>query len=171
MAEIPEAEYRYLVRVANTDLDGRKPIGHALRRITGVGSMFAHAVCAVSGVDPYAQTGKLSDSEIREIDAVLSNPLQHSIPAWLFNRRRDPESGEAKHLLTSELKFQRENDIKLMKRIKTYKGMRHSKGLPVRGQRTRSNFRKNKGKVSLGVKKGAAKAAAAAAASEKKEKK
>lgn len=169
MAEQQDPGFKHLVRVANTDLDGKKPIGHALRRITGVGAMFAHAVCVVSGVDPFSQTGTISDAEIRQLDAVLANPSKHSIPNWMLNRRKDPESGENKHLLTSDLKFQRENDIKQMKRIRSYKGMRHAKGLPVRGQRTRSNFRKNKGKVSLGVKKGAARAAGATP--EKKDKK
>ncbi len=168
MAEQQDPGYKHLVRVANTDLDGKKPIGHALRRITGVGPMFAHAICVVSGVDPFSQTGTLSDAEIRQLDVVLGDPVEHNIPTWMLNRRRDPESGEAKHLLTSDLKFQRENDIKTMKRIRSYKGMRHAKGLPVRGQRTRSNFRKNKGKVSLGVKKGAAKAAQAPDKKEKK---
>ena len=51
------------------------------------------------------------------------------------------------HLLTGNLTFYKENDIKRMKKIKSLKGMRHQKGLPVRGQRTKSHFRKNKGKV------------------------
>ena len=49
------------------------------------------------------------------------------------------------------MSFTQDNDIKMLKKIKSYKGIRHSLGLPVRGQRTRSNFRKNKGKV-MGVK-------------------
>ena len=49
------------------------------------------------------------------------------------------------------LSFTQDNDIKMMKKIKSYKGVRHILGQPVRGQRTKSNFRKNKGKV-LGVK-------------------
>ena len=48
--------------------------------------------------------------------------------------------------------FTQDNDIKMMKKMRSYKGIRHSLGLPVRGQRTKSNFRKNKGKV-LGVRK------------------
>jgi small subunit ribosomal protein S13 len=47
--------------------------------------------------------------------------------------------------------FTKDNDIKLMRKIKSYKGTRHSAGQPVRGQRTKSNFRKSKGKV-MGVK-------------------
>ena len=50
-----------------------------------------------------------------------------------------------------DLDFTVDNDLKRMKMIKCYRGMRHAFGLPVRGQRTKSNFRKNKGKASLGV--------------------
>ena len=56
------------------------------------------------------------------------------------------------HLSSTELQIAKENDIKLLKKIKCYKGIRHIYSLPVRGQSTRSNFRKNKGKAKLGVK-------------------
>ena len=69
-----------------------------------------------------------------------------------MNRRRDYDTGEDKHLLIGTLQFSKDNDIKRLKKIKALRGMRHQKGLPVRGQRTKSNFRRNKGKV-IGVKK------------------
>ena len=99
------------------------------------------------------KTGYLSDEEVKKIDDVLKEPLKFHIPVWLFNRCRDVESGENLHLTGANLIFTQENDIKMMKKIRSYKGVRHALGLPVRGQRTKSNFRKNKGKVSLGVKK------------------
>ena len=74
------------------------------------------------------------------------------IPAWLFNRRKDAETGKDKHLLAADLTFQKDNDIKLLQKMKSYRGSRHQAKRPARGQRTRSNFRKNKGKVT-GVKK------------------
>jgi hypothetical protein len=74
------------------------------------------------------------------------------------------------HKIGADLKFTQENDIRFMKKIRCYKGIRHSMGQPVRGQRTKSNFRKNKGKVT-GVAKTKQAKAAAAASSEKKEKK
>ncbi len=69
----------------------------------------------------------------------------------MLNRRKDVETGEDKHIVTTDINFVNDNDIKVMKMIRCYKGIRHSMGLPVRGQKTRSNFRKNKGKV-MGVK-------------------
>lgn len=147
-----EEQIKHLIRIANTDLKGTQSTLYALKKIKGVGVMYANAVCKVTGTDINQKIGTLSDADIKKIDVILANPLKYNIPVWILNRRKDPETGQNKHLLTSELQFTTENDIKLMKKIKSYKGVRHSLGLTVRGQRTRSNFRKNKGKV-LGVKK------------------
>ena len=70
----------------------------------------------------------------------------------MINRKNDYETGEDKHLLAGTLNFVQDNDLKRLKKIKTLRGIRHQRKLPVRGQRTRSNFRKGKGKV-VGVKK------------------
>ncbi len=78
--------------------------------------------------------------------------MKFGTPVWMLNRRKDLELGEDRHLITSDLTFTQDNDIKMLKKIRSYKGVRHILGQPVRGQRTKSNFRKNKGKVHLGVK-------------------
>lgn len=149
MAE--QGDFRHIVRIANTDLDGNKPICHALRKIKGIGFMFANAICNSTGIDKDKKTGNLTESDIKRLDEVIKNPAKHGFPAWLFNRRNDYDTGEDKHLITSDIKFTIENDIKMLRMIKAYRGVRHSLGLPTRGQKTRSNFRKNKGNV-LGVK-------------------
>ena len=74
------------------------------------------------------------------------------LPTYILNRRMDMDSGEDKHLLGSDLDLQKEFDIKRLKKIKSYKGYRHMSNLPLRGQRTRSNFRKNRAK-GAGIKK------------------
>ena len=150
MAE-EKQELKYFVRIANTDLDGNKPIGHALTKIKGMGFMLSNAVCNAIGIEKTKKTGYLTDDEVARIDEIIRDPSKFKLPAWLFNRRKDPEDNADRHLTGTSLTFTQDNDIKMMKKIKSYKGIRHMLGLPVRGQRTRSNFRKNKGKV-LGVK-------------------
>lgn len=150
MAE-DDKNFRHIVRIANTDLDGKKPIGHALRKIRGIGFMFANVLCNIAGIEKSKTTGHLSDAESKKLDDILKDPLKYNIPVWMFNRRKDYDTGKDRHLITGDIKFNVENDIKMMRMIKSYKGMRHSLGLPVRGQLTKSNFRRNKGKV-LGVK-------------------
>lgn len=145
-------EIKYFVRIANTDLDGKRPVFEAMKKIKGVGNMFANAVCVKAGVDMQAKIGALPDAQVKKLDEVLNNPEKHGLPSWLLNRRKDKEDGKDRHIITSTLTFVQDNDIKLMRKIRCYKGVRHSSGLPVRGQRTNANFRRNKGKVT-GVKK------------------
>lgn len=141
------ADFKHLIRIADTDLDGKKAIVYALEKIKGVGVPLGHAICIVAGINGLEKCGNLSDAQIKKLDEIARNLHKFGIPSWMYNRQKDLESGETKHLVTNELIFVKENDIKLMRRIKCYKGNRHTRGLPVRGQRTRSNFRKNKGKV------------------------
>jgi len=143
------AEFKHLIRIRNTDVRGEKPVYNALRRIKGVSYAIASAVLNLVNIPKQKRAGDLTDDEVSKIDGVLASPT--NFPAWLFNRRADPETGEDKHLLTSDLRFTSGNDVKYLKKMKSYRGYRHAFGLPVRGQRTRSNFRKNKGKVT-GVK-------------------
>lgn len=147
-----EKGFRHIVRVVNTDLDGNKTIIRALRKIKGINFMFANMVCNVSGVEKNKKTGNLTEEEVKKIENIIINPLDSGAPVWIVNRKKDPEDGKNKHLTGTDLKLSIENDIKFMKKIKSYKGVRHSIGQPVRGQRTKSNFRKNKGKV-MGVSK------------------
>jgi small subunit ribosomal protein S13 len=147
-----QSNVRYLVRVVNTDLEGRKQLVIALQKIKGISHVYAAAICTVAGVSKTKKTGELSEAEVHALEEVILNPGKHHFPAWLLNRRKDPETGNDKHLITSDLSFTNDLDIKLMKKTKSYKGLRHQWGLPVRGQRTKSNFRRNKGK-GLGVKK------------------
>lgn len=137
-------DFRYLVRIANTDLDGNKPLYKALTKIRGISFSFSNAICQVSKINKYSKTGMLKDDEVQKIDVTIKN-MPELVPSWLLNRRKDT-AGSDKHLMAGELQFATENDVRMMKKIRSYKGVRHSLGLPVRGQRTRSNFRRNKGR-------------------------
>lgn len=139
---------RYILRIANTDLNGEKPIAIALQKIRGVSHMFASALCYVAGIDKHKKAGDLSEAEEKRLNELVRNPKGAGIPEWMLNRRNDTETGEDVHLIGTDIAYTRENDIKRMKKLKTYKGLRHAVGLPVRGQRTKSNFRKNKKKGS-----------------------
>ena len=150
--KMAEQNIKHIVRVANVDIPGNKHLRISLTKIKGVGRNFAHVLCNLSGISGEKLTGTLSESEIATLTEMLQNPANAGIPEWLFNRRRDFATGEDKHLLIGNLQFSRDNDIKRLMKIKAIRGIRHSKGLPVRGQRTKSNFRRNKGKV-IGVKK------------------
>lgn len=149
--KMEEQEFKHIVRIVNTDIDGNKKIIDSLRKIYGVSFMFANMICNIAKVDKNKKSGTLEDKEIEKLEDVISNPLKYGAPVWMLNRRKDMETGEDRHLTSADLKFFNDNDIKMMKKIRSYKGVRHMEGLPVRGQKTKSKFRKNKGKV-MGVK-------------------
>jgi len=144
------AEFKHLVRIANTDIKGEKPVLYALKKIKGIGIMFANMACTNAGIDKQKKAGDLSDKEIKALEDAILHP---EAPSWLLNRRKDPETGKDKHLLVSDLIFTNDGDIKEMKKKRSYRGIRHMFRLPVRGQRTKSNFRRNKGKAIAGLKK------------------
>jgi small subunit ribosomal protein S13 len=145
-------EIKHLVRIANTDLPGHKAIKVAITKIKGIGYMYGNMVCNKAGIDANKKAGALNTSEIDRLNDVIENPAKYKVPAWMLNRRMDYTTGENMHLRTGDLDFTVEQDIRRLKKIRCYRGIRHSVGQPVRGQRTKSNFRRNKGKA-VGVKK------------------
>lgn len=146
-----EKEFRHIIRIVNADLDGNKPIKSALRKIKGIGFSFANSICLRAGVDNDKKAGNLTNEEVVRINQCIKDPAGANIPEWLLNNRKDYETGKDNHLVGLDLKLAKESDVKRLQRTKSFKGMRHAWKLPVRGQRTRSNFRPNKGKV-VGVK-------------------
>jgi small subunit ribosomal protein S13 len=143
-------EFQHIIRFAGTDIEGSQPVTYALTSVKGVGIKLANAVIEKAGISPEARMGFLSSADVEKIEDIITNPVKYGIPAWLLNRRKDVETGENIHLLGSDLVLQTKNDIDQMKKIKSWKGFRHSYGLKVRGQRTRTTGRKGK---AIGVKK------------------
>lgn len=132
-----------IVRLAETNLDGGKRVIEGIRSIRGVSFMMSNAISRVSGLGN-KKISELSEQEKERLEDMIMHPEKHPIPSWMYNRKKDPDTGEDKHLAVSELEFTQKMDIDLMRKLKTYKGVRHSAGLPVRGQRTRGSFRKGK---------------------------
>ena len=145
-----EQEYKErIVRILSKDIEGGMNLYVGLSKIKGISWTLANAICKVLKLDKRRKIGSLTDEEVKTITEFVKNP---QTPTYILNRRKDFETGEDKHLTGSDLELQKEFDIKRLKKIKSYKGYRHSAGLPVRGQRTRSNFRKNRRK-GAGIKK------------------
>lgn len=144
MANSQNSQFRDIVRIHNTDILGSKALMYGLTKIKGVKYSFAHAVCVALSLDPMMKTGALTEEQVEKINDAIKHPQKYGIPSWLYNRRRDPETGEDLHLSMNDLAFAVQQDISLEKKIKSYVGLRHARGLPVRGQRTKSNHRKGK---------------------------
>lgn len=133
-----------IVRIAGTDIKGEKKLYVSLQRIKGIGPALANAICLISNLDRNKKVGTLTDKEIKKLEEIMNDPLKFGVPAWMLNRRGDPETGKDIHIIGPTLKYTQQQDIKRMMEIKSYKGVRHALGLPVRGQRTKSSFRKGR---------------------------
>jgi small subunit ribosomal protein S13 len=142
-----------IVRILSKDIEGAMKIYPGLTKIKGVSWALSNAICKSLKINKYRKIGSLTDEEIKKIADFVKNP---KVPTHILNRRKDFETGENKHLIGVDLELQKDLDIKRLRKIKSYKGIRHGLGLPLRGQRTRSHFRKNK-KKSVGIKKKTAK--------------
>lgn len=158
-------DFKYRVRVAGVVLDGNQGVITAITKIRGVGLQVAKKLSSVLNVERGVKLGDLSDAQIGEIEKTLKD-LDKYLPPQMMNRRSDMESGKNIHLLGPDLEMALRGDIDRQKKMKSYKGIRHSYGLPVRGQRTRSSFRHGD-TIGVSRKKQQAKAAQAKAAQSK----
>jgi len=161
------SEFRHLVRISGRDLDGGKKLIVALSDLKGVGYNFANVITTKLSLDPRVRVGTLSEEQVKQIEEAIASTSRLALPKWFYNRRNDPETGEAKQLLGSDLDFVQKNDVEDEKNIQSWKGIRHGLGLKVRGQRTRTTGRKGR---TVGVRKATLVAAAKAAAEKKEEK-
>ena len=141
-----EANIKKMVRIMATDVNGNTSVINAMRKVKGVSFMFSNSICINTKINPRAKIGSLPDSDVKTLEEAINNP---SSPAWMLNRRKDPESGTNKHLTGTKIALTRRDDINTMRRIRSYKGVRHQQGQPVRGQRTRSTFRTSKKAVGV----------------------
>jgi len=138
-----------LVRILSKDIEGKMKVYAGLTKIKGVSWAFSNAVCKILKIDKTRTIGSLSDGEIQRISEFIKNP---ELPNYIMNRRRDIETGKERHLTGTDLDLRKDFDIKKLKKIKSYRGLRHLAGQPTRGQRTKAHFRTNRKKAS-GIKK------------------
>ena len=141
-------EFNYIVRLHGTNVDGTKLVPFALTDVKGVGVRLARAIVKQLGLDHTERLGNLSDADVRRLEDAVDNPQSVGLPTWMVNRRKDPMTGEDLHMLTSDLDLRNKDDIDIMRETRSWKGDRHSKGLKVRGQRTKTTARKGR---SVGV--------------------
>lgn len=134
-------ERESLIRVSGTDIPGKLSVYVGLTKIKGISWAISNAICKSLGLDKKRKFFTLKKEEIEKILNFIKNS---NLPVWLLNRRKDIETNKDEHLISTDLDLRKGFDIRRLKKIKSYKGIRHALGLPVRGQRTRAHFRKGK---------------------------
>ena len=110
-------------RVAGVDIPNDKPTVIALRYIYGIGPTFARQICQKTSIDPSIRAKRLTEDELSRIGSVI----------------------ESDYIIEGTLRRQVQQNIARLRDIACYRGLRHRRGLPVRGQRTKTNARTRKG--------------------------
>lgn len=134
-------EFKHLVRILDTDLDGKRGVVYSLCGIRGIGRRVAEVIVASTGIDPGMRMGDLTDNKIEKLKSAI-NAAEKRLPLWMLNRKKDLLTGADKHILGADLMLQLREDINLLRKIRSYRGIRHERGLKVRGQRTKSTGRR-----------------------------
>jgi small subunit ribosomal protein S13 len=111
-------------RIIGIDIPNDKRLEISLRYLYGIGPSLSSEIIEKLGLDPNLRAGKLSDEDIARINALL----------------------QEEYVVEGDLRRQIQNNIKRLMAIHSYRGLRHKVGLPVRGQRTKTNSRTRKGK-------------------------
>jgi len=143
-------EFRHILRITDTDVDGTLKATYALTKIKGISLSLANAILKKAGVNPDIRAGFLTEADVEKIEEIIGEPTKFGLPRWLLNRRKDLETGKDTHLIGADLALRTKTDIEQMKEMKSWRGYRHAYGLKVRGQRTKTTGRSGK---ALGVKK------------------
>jgi len=143
--DVKTQAYR-IVRLLEYTLNGDKKVNTAIRAIKGVSHRTASLLTKNLNMENKL-LADLNEDEISHLETGLKN-ISAVVPSWMMNHRNDQFTGSNLHLVGTDLEIALKNDIEFMQKIKTYKGIRHTQGQPVRGQRTRTSFRKGK---SVGV--------------------
>ena len=141
-------DFKHLVRITGTDIRGDKQVVSGLTQIRGIGPRMADIVLKKAGVSKDLFIGLLTDEQVKAIDEVIKDPIKYGIPKWFVNHVKDRVSGKDIHLVHSNLALYERNDVDRLKKLRTYRGVKHAVGHKVRGQRTKSTGR---GGRSLGV--------------------
>jgi small subunit ribosomal protein S13 len=142
-----QEEFKHIVRIAGVDIDGNKPLEHALQSVRGVGATLSCAMCDRIGVERTEKLGNLTDGQIEKLSDIVEN-AENYFPVFILNHRSEMVSGKNFHVVGNDHIATQRDDIEFMRRIRCYRGIRHERGLKVRGQRTKNNGR---GGTAVGV--------------------
>ncbi len=153
---VDKKDFKYIVRIANTNIDGNRSVLYGIAEIKGIGYRLANSIIRRIDLPAQKKMGNLTDQEVDILKTAIEKDLNQYIPEWMMNRREDPITGESFHKIGVDLDLQVQDDVNIMKKMRAYKGIRHERGLPVRGQRTKANGRVGMS-ISLGKKKPEAK--------------
>merc|ERR1712124_157055 len=117
--------FQHILRICNTNVDGRQKVMFGLTAIKGIGRRFSNIICKKCDIDLNKRAGELTTDEINKIVAVISNPTQFKIPSWYLNRQRDYKDGKTFQLFANTVDTKLREDVERMKKVRLHRGLRH----------------------------------------------
>lgn len=152
---------QHILRLLNTNVDGKRKVMYALTEIKGVGRRYSNIVCKKADVDlnkrcvtsrasrrtavlitGVTRAGDLNSDELERLVTIIQNPTQFKIPLWFLNRQRDIVDGKNSQILSNGVDSKLRDDLERLKKIRAHRGLRHFWGLRVRGQHTKTTGEK-----------------------------
>merc|ERR1712152_128165 len=116
--------FQHILRVLNTNIDGKTSIMFAMGSIKGIGRRYANICLKKADIPLNRRAGELSEEEVERLITIVQNPRQYKIPDCFLNKLRE--------------------DLERLKKIRAHRGLRHYWGLRVRGQHTKTTGHKGK---------------------------
>ncbi|XP_042862048.1 40S ribosomal protein S18 isoform X1 [Penaeus japonicus] len=140
---VPE-KFQHILRLMNTNIDGRRKVMFAMTSIRGVGRRYSNIVLKKADIDQFKRAGEMTEEEVEKIVTIMSNPRQYKIPDWFLNRQKDIKDGKYGQVMSNNLDTKLREDLERLKKIRAHRGLRHYWGLRVRGQHTKTTGRRGR---------------------------
>jgi len=144
MSLVQPEKFQHILRVMNTNIDGKTKIMFAMTAIKGVGRRYSNIVLKKADIDLNKRAGELSEEEVEKVITIMSNPRQYKIPDWFLNRQKDIKDGKFSQIVANNLETKLREDLERLKKIRAHRGLRHYWGLRVRGQHTKTTGRRGR---------------------------
>merc|ERR1712093_33891 len=141
---LEEDDFQYVLRIMNTNVEGKRKVMYALTAIKGIGRRFSNIVCKSADIDMNKRAGQLSNEEVERLMTVVQHPTQFKIPKWFLNRQKDFKDGKYSQILSNGLDSKLREDLERLKKIRSHRGLPHAWGLRVRGQHTKTSGRRGR---------------------------
>merc|ERR1712107_830790 len=148
MSLVVPPNFQHILRVLNTNIEGKTSVMFALTSIKGIGRRYANIVLKKADIPLSKRAGELTEEDTEKLITIMQNPRQYKIPDWFLNRQRDIKDGKTNQVMANVSDNKLREGLERLKKIRAHRGLRHYWGLRVRGQHTKTTGHKGKTVVS-----------------------
>ncbi|KAK2980592.1 hypothetical protein RJ640_011400, partial [Escallonia rubra] len=120
---VANEEFQHILRILNTNVDGKQKIMFAVTSIKGIGRRYSNIVCKKADVNMnkrYYRAGEMSAEEIEKLMTIVANPREFNIPDWFLNRQKDYKDGKYSQVVSNALDMKLRDDLERLKKIRWF---------------------------------------------------